>query len=415
MNTSSDPPSTTDTATPEPPRSRVLALLAAGNGVGSGLNAAAAVFMAVLLKDFGVTYTAGGGLNSLRRVSHLIGFTVGGLATDLLKDRKGLLLLSLLCMSLLLTLQGFATTFWVFGALVCIQGLLGSLWNPPARAAIGDRFPDRMGLALAIHSLGGGVGAALTPIATAAGFTRVTWRTVYRFQFLAGAIATLFLWLLLPRLRGAAHEQRTSSYAGALRRDILANLPLIGLAVVAALQSIGTKLFSTFVYLFLWRGLDLGTDALIVYVACLALGQLVCLPIAGHVSDRWGRKSTIIVSLTTGGFLVGLMPSLPPGWLPVVAACLGGITLHAAWPAIHASVLEHAPRELWGASQAFVRLVVSAFVLLSPSITRAGAWLFGEGHDFPIDGHALYLPAGVHLVAAALILMVPEPENSRKT
>ena len=416
MNASSDPSSTTDTGTPEPPRSRILALLAAGNGVSNGLNAVAGVFMAVLLKDFDVTYTAGGGLDSLRRVSHVIGFAVGGLATDLLKDRKGILLLSLLWTSLLLSLQGFVTTFWVFGALLCIQGLLGhSLWNPPARAVIGDRFPDRMGFALAIHSLGGGLGATLTPIATGALFTRVAWRTIYRFQFLASAVATLFLWLLLPRLGGGAREQRTVSYAGALRRGVLANSPLIGLAVVVTLQSIGTKLSSTFVYLFLWRGLDLGSDALIVYAVCLGLGQFVCLPIAGHVSDRWGRKNTILLSLTAGGFLIGLMPSLPLGWLPLVAGCLSGIALHAAWPAIHASVLEHTPRELWGAAQTFVQLFLSTFVLLSPFIVRAGAGLFGDGHDFLVDGHALYLPAGAHLAAAAVILMVPEPGNSGKT
>ena len=66
------------------------------------------------------------------------------------------------------------------------------------------------------------------------------------------------------------------------------------------------------------------------------------------MSDRWGRKSTIFVSLLTGGLLIGSIPLFPSGWLLLPVVSLGGMALFAVGPIIQASGLEHAPEGYLG-------------------------------------------------------------------
>ncbi|MDE0212822.1 MAG: MFS transporter, partial [Deltaproteobacteria bacterium] len=163
MNTSADlSAAVPEAAAPEPSRGRVLGLLTVGHGVTHIFQGTMNVCLPLVVRDFGISYTDIGVLRSAQRVSHILSITIGGLATDLLRDRRGVLLLSLLWPSLFVSLQGFSPTFWVFGALVCVQALLGGfMWHAPARAVVGEKFPDRMGFALGVHAMGANVGAAV--------------------------------------------------------------------------------------------------------------------------------------------------------------------------------------------------------------------------------------------------------------
>ena len=410
MNASSDASASFQgAALPEPARGRILTLLAAGHGVTHWFQGILTVALPLITRDFGITYTQLGALRSVQRVSHIISITVGGLATDFLKDRKGILLLSLVWPSLFFSLQGFSTTFLIFGALLCTQALLGGfLWHAPARAVIGDRFPDRMGFALGIHAMGGNLAAAAGPAIVGAVLAWVTWRTVFAFQFLPGIATALFLWLLLPRLGHAPREGQSGSYGRALRSDVLTNLPLIGVTVVAGLRSIGENLIPTFLPLYLSVEMKMGTAAIGVYLGCLALVGTVFAPIVGHMSDRWGRKSTIFVSLLTGGLLIGSIPLFPSGWLLLPVVSLGGMALFAVGPIIQASGLEHAPKEIWGAAQTFMDVGRSSLSLVFPLIVGAVADHYGLSYTF-------YLFGAVNLLAAVTVLAIPRARTPTKT
>ncbi len=396
-------------ALPEPRRGRILTLLAAGHGVTHWFHGILTVSLPLITRDFGITYTQLGALRSVERVSNIISITAGGLATDFLKDRKGILLLSLVWPSLFFSLQGFSTTFLIFGALLCTQALLGGfLWHAPARAVIGDRFPDRMGFALGVHAMGGNLAAAAGPAIVGAVLAWVTWRTVFAFQFLPGIVTALLLWLLLPRLGHAPRDRQSGSYGRALRSDVLANLPLIGVTIVAGLRSIGENLIPTFLPLYLSVEMKMGTAAIGVYLGCLALVGTVFAPIVGHMSDRWGRKSTIFVSLITGGLLIGSIPLFPSGWLLLPVVSLGGMALFAVGPIIQASGLEHAPKEIWGAAQTFMDVGRSSLSLVFPLIVGAVADHYGLSYTF-------YLFGAINFVAAVTVLAVPKATTPIKT
>lgn len=393
-------------ARPEPTRGQVLTLLSVGHGVTHWFQGTMSVCLPLVTRDFGISYTEIGALRSFQRVALIFSVTVGGLATDLLKTRKGILLLSLLWPSLFFALQGFPTTFFSFGVLVFIQALLGGfLWHAPARAVIGETFPDRMGFALGIHAMGANLAAAIAPIAVGALLAWMSWRTAYKLQFFPGVLVAASLWFLLPPL-GRKEEERKEqvSYAAAFRGDVLRNVPLMGITLVAALRSIGENLIPTFLPLYLAAELKLGTPAIGLYLACLALVGTVCAPLIGHASDRWGRKPTICAALLSGGLLIGAIPLFPSGLLLLPVVSFGGMSLFAVGPIIQASGLEHAPRHLWGVAQTFMDVGRSSLSLVFPLIAGAVADSYGLHYTF-------YLFGAINLLGAATMLAVPQPRQ----
>ena len=183
---------------------------------------------------------------------------------------------------------------------------------------------------------------------------------------------------------------------------------MIGVTVVAALRSIGENLIPTFLPLYLSVEMKMGTAAIGLYLGCLALVGTIFAPIVGHLSDRWGRKSTIFISLLTGGLLIGSIPLFPSGWLLLPVVSLGGMALFAVGPIIQASGLEHAPKEIWGAAQTFMDIGRSSLSLVFPLIVGAIADHYGLSYTF-------YLFGAVNLLAAVTVLAIPRARTPIKT
>ena len=408
MNASSDPPRSTP-ATPEPSRGRILTLLALGYGVTGWFDASMTPHRLWFIRqDLGIGSRALGLLFLVRAISQIIGGIAGGLATDLVRDRKSILLVSLLGLCLFSSLQGFSTTVLMFAVLLCMQGFFGgSLWQPAANAVIGDRFPDRMGFGLGIHAVASAPVAGLGSFAMAALLAWVTWRTAFAFQFLPGAGAVFVLWLLLPRLGDTTRKPRAGSYGRALRSGVFANLPLIGVTVVAALQSGATSLIRVFLHVYLSAAMGMSVAGIRTFDTCRSLATMVCLPVVGLISDRWGRKSTIFVSLIANGLLVGSVSLYPSGWLLPPLVSLSAMALFPVGYVILASGLEHTPKEVWGGAQVFMNVAQSVLPVILP-VTAGWA-----GDRYGLDFFFLYLSAAVYFVAAAAILMVPEATKYR--
>ena len=47
---------------------------------------------------------------------------------------------------------------------MALVGFGNSLWHPTAIPTLGQRYPDRKGLVLSLHGMGGNVGDAVAPV-----------------------------------------------------------------------------------------------------------------------------------------------------------------------------------------------------------------------------------------------------------
>ena len=189
-----------------------------------------AVSLPLITRDFGITYTQ---LGALRSVHHAYPTSSAsppaGLATDFLKDRKGILLFSLVWPSLFFSLQGFSTHVphirgRSFAPKPWREGSCGTRRHEPS-SATGSRTAWRIRPGHPCH------GGAISPPPPAPAIMGavLAWvtdrRTVFTFQFLPrNSASRCFLWLLLPRLGRAPRDRQGVSYGRALRSDVLTNL-----------------------------------------------------------------------------------------------------------------------------------------------------------------------------------------------
>jgi MFS family permease len=385
-------------------RNRLLGILALGHGATHWHQGTMSVCLPLILKDLGMNYTQMGLVRSVQRIVMMVSTTIGGLATDLLDQRKAILIFSVIWPTVFFYFLGFSTTFIVFASLIWSRTLFGGfLWHPPARAVIGEAFPDRLGFGLGIHAMGANLAQALAPLAVGALLWFISWRTAFKLQLIPGLLVAILLWQILPPL-GRSQEKKTMgvSYLAAFRADVLGNIPFLGISLVAALRSIGENIIPTFLPLYLFYEMNMSTATIGVYLSSLALVGTIFAPAVGHLSDRWGRKPTIFLCLFSGSFFIMSIPWIQSRVILFSVISLGGMVIFSTGPVIQAAGLDHAPRNVWGSAQSFMDIARSSLSLVFPLL----AGLIGDTYGL---SYTFYLFGAVNLLAALIILCVPQP------
>lgn len=389
-------------------QNRLLWVLALGHGATHWHRGAMSVCLPLILKDLSMNYTQMGLIRSVQQIVAMISTMVGGLATDILNQRKAILVFSVLWPSLFFSFQGYATTFLVFGALVWAQMLFGGyLWHSPARAVIGETFPDRMGYGLGVHGMGGNLAQALAPLAIGGLLLFIGWRTAFKLHLIPGLLVALLLWQLLPSLgRSMEERKKGTSYVAGFRTEILGNIPFLGITLVGALRSVGENVIPTFLPLYLSYEMKMSIATIGVYLSSLAMVGTIAAPIVGHLSDRWGRKPIVFLCLLSGSMLITAIPWVHSTAILFPMISLGGVVLFSVGPVIQASGLDHTPQELWGSAQSFMDIGRSTLSLIFPLVAGAVADLYGLSYTF-------YLFGGITLIAALVMLSVPQRTQGR--
>ena len=75
-------------------------------------------------------------------------------------------------------LMGFSHDYWLLLTCAALVGIGNNLWHPTAIPLLAQHFPDRKGLAVSIHGMGGNVGDAVAPLVAGMLLTYLTWREV---------------------------------------------------------------------------------------------------------------------------------------------------------------------------------------------------------------------------------------------
>jgi MFS transporter, FSR family, fosmidomycin resistance protein len=87
-------------------------------------------------------------------------------------------------------------------------GIGSNLWHPAALSFLTRRYPERKGLAIALHAMGGNLGSTVAPTAIGVALTFLVWRRVLLINFLLGLLMGVVLWRLLAKLETGRVEAR---------------------------------------------------------------------------------------------------------------------------------------------------------------------------------------------------------------
>lgn len=368
------------------------------------------LILPIIGKEMGLTYSQIGLIMTCQYIAGAIANVPGGIIVDTV-GRKGVLMaLSLFWVGFPYLLMGFSHGYLMLLACVALVGFGNSLWHPTAIPTLAQRFPERKGLVLSIHGMGGNVGDALAPLVVGSLLAFLTWREVVIINVVPGLVMAALLLMFLGTLRmgsrakeQAAAEERVQSFADYFRGipALFRNKSLVLLTTSSAFRSMTQNALLTFLPVYL--AYEMGYSPFWVGAGMFALqaAGFAASPIAGHLSDSMGRRSVMMTSMLMSAVVLVFMAFAGKSHAFIVFVAILGFFLYAIRPVMQAWLLETTPRNMGGTSIGILFGAQSLGSSVAPLIAGLIADRYGLTATF-------WFLAGTIVVANLFIVAMPK-------
>lgn len=367
--------------------------------------------------ELGLSFSQIGLIMTCQYIAGAVANVPGGVLVDTV-GRKGLLMaVSLFWVGFPYLVMGFVHSYFLLLLCVVAVGAGNSLWHPTAIPTLASRFPERKGLVLSLHGMGGNAGDAIAPLVVGALLTMFTWREVVMMNVVPGLFMSLLLLVFLGSMQLRPGGKRPAGAAAAAQpggqslgeygrglRSLLRNRGLVLLSTSGAFRSMTQNALLVFLPLFLAR--ELGYSPVLIGACMFALqaAGFAAAPVAGHLSDRLGRRSVVSGSMAMTA--VVLLAMALAGKSPVFVALVAvlGFFLYALRPVLQAWLLEATPKNMSGSSIGVLFGAQSLGSSVAPLLGGLIADRFGLGATF-------YFLAATIVAANLLVLLMPRTEG----
>jgi MFS transporter, FSR family, fosmidomycin resistance protein len=346
------------------PPLRELWLITLGHALTHWYLATFYLLLPIIGNELGLSFSQIGLVMTCQYIAGAVANVPGGVLVDTW-GRKGLLMgISLFWVGFPYLLMSFTHSYWMLLACVALVGVGNSLWHPTAIPTLARRYPNRKGYVLSLHGMGGNAGDAVAPLVVGALLATMSWREVVVLNVVPGLVMSLLLLVFLGTLQLGSKAAKTkaapvatpdqsgqslASYGAGLRQ-LLRNRSLVLLSTSGAFRSMTQNALLTFLPLFLAREMGWAVVAVGAGMFALQAAGLVAAPIAGHVSDRLGRRSVLVGSMAMTAVVLVLMAVAGKSQAFVFFIAVLGFFLYAIRPVIQAWTLEATPAHMGGSA-----------------------------------------------------------------
>ena len=403
-------------AVPEASRGslREMWLITLGHSLTHWYPATFYLLLPIIGKELGLSYSQIGLIMTCQYIAGAVANVPGGVLVDTV-GRKGVLMAtSLFWVGFPYLLMSFAHGYLMLLGCVALVGFGNSLWHPTAIPTLARRFPERKGLVLSLHSMGGNVGDAIAPLAVGTLLSVLTWRQAVILNVAPGILLALLIFVFLGTMRLGGRKQAEAHAGAQSLRDYFRGLPellgnrsLLILATSSAFRSMTQNALLTFLPVYL--AYELGYSPIWVGACMFALqaAGFAAAPVAGHLSDRMGRGSVMMASMAMTAVVLIFMALAGRSAAFVLFVTVLGFFLYAIRPVMQAWLLETTPRNMGGTS---IGVLFGAQALGS----SVGPLLGGLVADRYGLNSAFYFLAGTIVVANLFIFFMPRTEVAKK-
>jgi len=360
-------------------------------------------------KELGLGYGEIGSILTCQYAAGAIANVPGGIFVDTV-GRKGLLMaLSLCWIGFPYLIMGLSHAYWMLLACATLVGIGNNLWHPTAIPWLGDRFPERKGLVMSFHGMGGNVGDAVAPLAIGLLLQTYNWRSVVFMNVVPGIVVAGIILVYVGRLqmadiRAGLAKVKPATLGGTERLRMLAallkNRALVTLAIGAAFRSMTQGALLTFLPLYLTREMRYPSLWIGACMFALQAAGFVAAPIAGHLSDMIGRRQIIMSSMSMTGVVILFMAFAGgTNWFVLLVAVLG-FFLFAVRAVLQAWLLDATPAGMGGSAIGVLFGTQALGQALGPVSAGIVADHFGLMAAF-------YFLAGTIIVANLMVFFTP--------
>jgi MFS family permease len=282
--------------------------------------------------------------------------------------------------------------------------------HPIGNALLSDAFPaERRGFAISAHISGGNVGTILVPFVGVALLGAFGWQTTLALFGVPALVVGAGIAVLVRE--DAAAYRRAARGAGSVRGQFGAVLRrqdlrlILGAALVAA-GGRGLDLVAPFMLLYLRGplGIDEGTTALL--YALLLVGAVVGPLLAGWLSDRMGRRRTLVTYyLLSAAGIVAFLAAGANLWLLAPLLLPFGTAVFSESPVLQAYLADRAEGPIRD-------VAFSVYFTLAFGIGAFWAFVIGSvaaSWGYPV---AFGIMAASYLAAATLLVAVRDRSSA---
>ncbi len=403
-------------AAPEAARGsfREMWLITLGHSLTHWYPATFYLLLPVIGKELGLSYSEIGLIMTCQYIAGAVANIPGGVLVDTV-GRKGVLMaVSLFWVGFPYLLMGFTHSYLMLVGCVALVGFGNSLWHPTAIPTLARRFPERKGLVLSLHGMGGNVGDAFAPMVVGALLAAFSWRQVVIMNVAPGIVIALLIFVFLGTLQLGSHKRAaTPEGKGQSLREYFAGVPalfrnrgLILLSMSSAFRSMTQNALLTFLPVFL--AYELGYSPIWVGACMFALqaAGFAAAPVAGHLSDRLGRKSVMMTSMGMTAVVLVFMALAGKSPAFVFFVAVLGFFLYAIRPVMQAWLLETTPKNMGGTSIG----VLFGAQALGSSISPLLGGIIADQYGLTATFHFL---AGTIVAANLFIFFMPKGEAAK--
>jgi FSR family fosmidomycin resistance protein-like MFS transporter len=352
-----------------------------------------APLLPLLIEKLSLSLTQAGFMSTVMQLPALLNPYIGVMA-----DRISIRIFVILAPALTavpMSLLGVAPSYGMLLILLFITGISVALFHVPSPVMVAQLAPAHKGRGMSFYMTGGELARTVGPLVAVAGVSVFGLQHFY--PLMVFGIASTF-WLYFKLRDVQLNHVRASHRLSPLqtwRRLRYILLPLTAILITRGFMHASLTAFLPTFIKQQTGNLWLAGIALTVFETAGVAGVLTC----GPISDRIGRRQTLLVSLI--GAPIGLLVFASTGsWLRVAALMATGFTLLSTTPVMLAMVQEHATRSPAAANGLFMMI---SFIARSAVVVAVG---FIADH---IGLQATYLlSALMGAIGIPFILMLPK-------
>lgn len=389
-------------------------LISAGHGLTHWYTATFYILLPLIGKELGLSYTEIGVIMTVQHLAGAISNIPGGIIVDNIGKKGYLMAASLFWIGLPYALMSVTHNYWMLLVCVTLVGIGNNLWHPAAIPTLAHQFPQRKGLVLSIHGMGGNIGEALAPFVVGGLLAWFSWRTVVVMNVVPGVFMAVMILMLVGALSMATGREKHVNDAGEKQNvreymknflGLLKNRDLMLISVSGAFRTMTQVGLLTFLPVYLAYQLEYSPFAVGICMTVLQIGGFLAGPIGGHLSDKMGRKSIVTGSMLLSGVMIIGMALAGRSALFIVFIALVGFFLYATRPVFQAWAVERTPKHLAGAGVGLQFCILA----IGGGIAPALAGMVADAYDIYT---VFYFLGGIIILSNVLVFFLPNSEPS---
>ncbi len=352
--------------------------LSLGHGIKHFGQGALTVIGPMLKVSMGLSDVAYGAIFSALNVSSGLSNIPAGILSDMYRRKIAwLLAISMFTIALGYLLLGISSIYAVIILSVILIGFGTSFWHAPAFGTLAARYPDKKGFALSMHLTGAQIGNTIGPpvigglisgvaLGSFIKFSGFGWENVSLFLIIP-MILTGFLVLILFKSAGSESDSNWSFAEYKLRTEsLIKDKVVLGLILLGAMRASIHSSFQLFLAVYLKE--ELNYSALVIgwHIALITAAGIISTPIMGILSDRFGRKPVIQVSMTLMAIYLFLFLIFDKGFGLIIRITLLCMFFFSVMPMVTAVTMDRVPKGSEGSGTALNFIGMSLIGFMAP-------------------------------------------------